>query len=160
MVICVQICRSNFAQKTSTCELCPSPLHTVRNINSNWQWDRNSVYIYICVKNIWRFHWIFKQYFTWRICGLLINIHEVMVFCGVFQHICTYWWCDDWICDAVTLDENLKLRCRDRGHFDVNNHFQYFFLILSLALKFIFIGQDNKNWPLINRSPLQLKMSK
>ena len=26
MVICVQICRSEFTQKTGTCELCPSPL--------------------------------------------------------------------------------------------------------------------------------------
>ena len=29
MVICVQICRSKFTQKTSTCELCPSPLRTI-----------------------------------------------------------------------------------------------------------------------------------
>ena len=27
----------------------------------------------------------------------------------------------------MTLDENLKPQCRDRSHFDENNHFQYFF---------------------------------
>ena len=31
----VQICHSKFTEKTSTCELCPLPLRTVTNINSN-----------------------------------------------------------------------------------------------------------------------------
>ena len=42
-----EICHSRFTQKTSTCELCPSPLRTVTNINSNARWDRNSVYPYL-----------------------------------------------------------------------------------------------------------------
>ena len=45
----------------------------------------------------------------------------------------------------LTLDKSLKPQCRDRSHFDENNHFQYiyiFFGILSLGLKFIFIWQD------------------
>ena len=33
-------------QKPSICELCPSPMRTIRNINSNVQWDRNPVYSY------------------------------------------------------------------------------------------------------------------
>ena len=45
-----------------------------------------------------------------------------------------------------TLDKNLKPHCRERSHFDENNHFQYIYIyfwgILSLGLKFIFIWQD------------------
>ena len=44
---CINMCRNmpfKIYTKKSTRELCPSPLRTVTNINSNARWDRNSVY--------------------------------------------------------------------------------------------------------------------
>ena len=57
-----------------------------------------------------------KLYLKIKMCGLLINIHDVTVLCGVSEHILSVQ-IDGIICDAVTLDENFKPRYRDRSHF-------------------------------------------
>ena len=80
------ICCSNFTQKTSTCERCPSPLRTVRNINSNWRQDRNLVYI---LTHFFRRFYLFLPAYSTQFGG----IDEVFVDASILYNIARKYQC-------------------------------------------------------------------